>query len=108
MKISNRRIALLTGASVAVIGYAAPAYAATTTNPGVCAAAPAGPNATDTLDITLLGHTGVTSVNNPASAVVNSCANGEIIQGGVATGASPAVPTNRATGAPTEASLIAR
>ena len=86
MKISNRRIALLTGASVAVLGYGAPAYAATTVQPGTCSTAPAGPDATDTLDITLLGDTGVTSVNNPAVAVVKGCQNGEVIQG-VAAGA---------------------
>ena len=60
MKISNRRIALLTGASVAVLGVAAPAHAATTVQPGVC-------SASDTLDITLVGDTGVTSVNEPCA-----------------------------------------
>ena len=35
MKMNSRRIALLTGASVAVLGSAAPAYAATTTSPGI-------------------------------------------------------------------------
>ncbi|HSQ99160.1 MAG TPA: hypothetical protein VLM36_04510, partial [Sphingomicrobium sp.] len=88
MKITNRRIALLAGASVSVIGYAAPAFAATTVNPGVCQSN-TGANVTETLDITLVGHTGVTSVANPATAVVNSCATGAIVQGANATGVAP-------------------
>jgi hypothetical protein len=89
MKISNRRIALLTGASVSVLGIAAPAHAATVTAPGVCSSAPVGPNASDTLDITLVTTTGVSSNSNPAIAIVSGCPTGEIIQGGQATGVAP-------------------
>src|SRR5690348_13763148 len=84
MKISNRRIALLAGVSVGAVGYAAPAFAATTTNPGVCQSQTAA-NVAETLDITLVGDTGVTSVNNPANATVSGCATGAIVQGGHAT-----------------------
>lgn len=91
MKIVNRRIALLTGASVAVLGVAAPAYAATTVTPGVC-------SASDTVDITLLGDTGVTSVNDPALAVVNGCATGEVQQGAPVGGDVTETITNGAAG----------
>jgi len=91
MKIVNRRIALLTGASVAVLGYAVPAFAATTVKPGVC-------DASGTLDITLVGDTGVTSANNPALAVVDGCTTGEIIQGAPAGGDVALLMTNGAAG----------
>jgi hypothetical protein len=88
MKISNRRIALLTGASVAVMGYAAPAFAATAIQPGVCQSN-SGADVSETLDITLVGNTGVASDSHPANAVVNSCPTGEIVQSANATGAAP-------------------
>jgi hypothetical protein len=98
MKISNRRIALLAGVSVGAVGYAAPAFAATTTNPGVCQSQTAA-NVAETLDITLVGDTGVTSVNNPASATVSGCATGAIVQGGHATAGDVAMSiTNGAAG----------
>ena len=87
MTTTQRRIALLTGASLATLGIAAPAYAATTV-PGVCSGG-TGPNVVDTIDITLLGHTGVTDTANPANATVTNCGNGEVVQGGNATGVAP-------------------
>ncbi|MFL6735440.1 MAG: autotransporter domain-containing protein [Sphingomonas sp.] len=57
MKISNKRIALLTSASVAVLGSAAPAYAATVTSPGIFhSTTDAGP-VNDTITLCDIGDT---------------------------------------------------
>src|SRR5947209_12214342 len=88
MQVSHLRALLLTGASVATMGLLATGAEAQVV-PGICSPNPPAPNVTNTIDITLLGHTGVTDNSNPAVAVVTGCTTGEIEQGGSATGVAP-------------------
>ena len=87
MTTNYRRIALLTGVSAVALG-AAPAFAATTVAPGT-AHSIAAANVTDTLDISLVSDAGVKAESDPATAIVNSPATGNIQQQANATGVAP-------------------
>src|SRR4051812_7186242 len=93
MHVSQLRTALFAGASLTSIGLvASPAQAATVA--GVCQDQ-TNPSVTQTLDITLVGDTGVTDNTDPATAIVNNCATGRIHQGANATGVPPAGDVNQ-------------
>src|SRR5205823_1036467 len=74
------------GAGAPALGLPTVAAAATSTVAGI-SQADTGANVTDTLDISNIGMTGVSSTNNPAVAVVDTVASGQVLQAGVATGA---------------------
>jgi uncharacterized protein YhjY with autotransporter beta-barrel domain len=84
MKLSNRHIVLLTGASVSALGVASPAMAATTTAPGISHIVAPAAVVSDTLTICDLDDTcvfGVTATNSPsAMATVSDPASGQIEQ----------------------------
>ena len=85
--VTSKRIALLTGASIATLGLAMPAYAVTA--PGITQTT-LGNNAIATLTIGSIGDDfdfGVTNVGGtPVTSTVNTVPTGEIHQLGTATG----------------------
>jgi len=82
------RAALLTGMSLTAFVAASPAFAAPTVTPGV-SSGDTGANASDTVNISLVGDTGVVDKDHPAIAIVDSALTGQIVQGGNATGVAP-------------------
>jgi hypothetical protein len=95
MKTSHRRIALLTGASLTALGLATPAFAAPHDNTTLADGVYPGANTTvDTIEICDLATVpgpgspcffGVIDTTNPAVAVVNTTALGQIYQHDTAT-----------------------
>ncbi len=71
MTTTQRRIALLTGASLTTLGVAAPAAAATTNNPGILHVV-VGPSPTDTLTICLAAGTCDFGIDASGSGLVQS------------------------------------
>lgn len=90
MAIEHRRLALLTGVSLATLGIGESASAAV--NPGIEHAV-VSPNVDDTLTICAIDESCTFGVTNSGTGLVASsitdAANGEIHQEGTATGASP-------------------
>ena len=83
-----RIVVLLTGASSSGFLFDGPALAATNTVAGMVYL-DTGANVTDTLDISNIGTTEVSSTNNPAAALVNGVASGRIFQFGTCDGRRP-------------------